>query len=126
MNENRLEPRVVETNPVTVTVESAPDAPELENQAFQCSTYDLSVHGLRLALPSALPVGAKLRLEVALARPADRYRHLARVIWSHAAPDDIVLSHRAGLRISETLDRRALDWANAVETRLRGLAAATA
>ena len=119
MKDHRSEPRVIESVPIAVTVLSSPKLPEIEHRTFPCATHDLSVRGLNFALHSALPIGAVIHVEVALTAPADTFRHRGRVVWTHHTQKDIVLSYRSGIRITETLDHRTADWAEAVERRLR-------
>ena len=82
MDDNRRHQRLPEENRVAVTVVSAKDAPEMENQTFFCPTEDLSAGGLKLSVPVPLPIGAVLELRVAILRPLRSFMHVGDVRWS--------------------------------------------
>ncbi|MDA1044475.1 MAG: PilZ domain-containing protein [Verrucomicrobia bacterium] len=82
MEDNRKHQRLPEENRVAVTVVSAQNAPELEDQTFFCPTEDLSAGGLKLSVPSPLPSGSVVELRIALARPLRSFMHVGEVRWT--------------------------------------------
>ena len=121
--EKRIHPRLCEQDSVAVTVLSAPKAIELEHRTFYCSSNDLSVSGLNFSVHSGVPVGSLLKLQVELTQPLDTFYHLARVVWARNVDQDVVLSYRIGVEITETLQNRASDWAVIIRRKLKDIGA---
>ena len=62
MSERRHYPRLKKQTNVTVKVQSAPDAPELEGKNFPCYSVNVSLTGLLLNVDKNVPVGSFLEL----------------------------------------------------------------
>jgi len=118
MLDRRSEPRLLEKNSVAVTIISSPETPQLEKETFFCSTADVSVGGVRLQSAIVPPVGARLRLLVALASPARSFVHAGRVAWRgrRGADGRVPL----GIQFSETADKVLREWRGVVERKLQG------
>lgn len=82
MEDKRQFQRLNEENRVAVTVVSAQNAPEIENQTYFCPTEDLSVDGLKLNVPTQIPSGSKIELRVAMMKPLRSFMHHGEVRWS--------------------------------------------
>ena len=95
--------RLKERNRVTVTVLSAPEAPEIERKSFYCWTNDLSVAGLKFCVHTHVPMGAILKLEVAFGEPTEVFRHIGQVMWEQEFDEDGILSSWLGVKFTETL-----------------------
>ena len=89
--EKREHNRLEERNRVTVTVISAPEAPEIERKSFFCWTHDLSVGGLKFCVHTHVPMGALLKLEVVFADPPEEFRHIGQVMWEQEFEEEGVL-----------------------------------
>ena len=118
--DRRQYPRVPERSRVTVTVLSAPDAPEIESRSFFCWTSDLSVGGLKFCVHSPVPVGSLLKLEVRLENPFEMFLHFGKVMWEQEIKDEDLVSVWLGVRISETLggEARMAVWRRCLESKL--------
>ncbi len=64
MSERRLYPRLKKQTSVTVKVQSAPDARELEGKSFPCYSVNVSLNGLLLSVDNDVPVGSYLELYI--------------------------------------------------------------
>ncbi len=118
--EQREFPRIEERNRVTVTVLSAPEAPEIESKSFYCWTHDLSVGGLKFCVHSHVPMGAILKLEVVFTDPHETFRHIGQVMWEQEFEEEGILSSWLGVKFTEMLggDFRQAVWATILETKL--------
>jgi hypothetical protein len=118
--EKRVHDRLEERNRVTVTVLSAPEAPEIERKSFYCWTHDLSVGGLKFCVHSHVPMGAILKLEVTFTEPRETFRHLGQVMWEQEFEEEGILSSWLGVKFTETLggDPRLASWASILESKL--------
>jgi hypothetical protein len=116
----RKHDRLEERNRVTVTVLSAPEAPEIERRSFYCWTHDLSVGGLKFCVHTHVPMGAILKLEVAFKEPAEEFRHIGQVMWEQEFDEDGILSSWLGVQFTETLggEPRLEYWAHILEEKL--------
>ena len=119
-SEKRAHDRVEERNRVTVTVLSAPEAPEIERKSFYCWTHDLSVGGLKFCVHSHVPMGAILKLEVVFTEPHEVFRHIGQVMWEQEFEEEGILSSWLGVKFTETLggDTRLASWASILESKL--------
>ena len=118
--EKREHNRLEERNRVTVTVISAPEAPEIERKSFFCWTHDLSVGGLKFCVHTHVPMGALLKLEVVFADPCEEFRHIGQVMWEQEFEEDGVLSSWLGVKFTETLggEPRLATWAEILQSKL--------
>ncbi len=118
--ENRQFQRLEERNRVTVTVLSAPEAPDIERKSFYCWTHDLSVGGLKFCVHSHVPMGAVLKLEVAFKEPQATFLHIGQVMWEQEYEEDGILSSWLGVKFAETTggDARSEIWASTLEAKL--------
>lgn len=119
-SENRQFKRLEERNRVTVTVLSAPEAPDIERKSFYCWTHDLSIGGLKFCVHSHVPMGATLKLEITFKEPRETFMHIGRVMWEQEYEEDGILSSWLGVKFSETIggDPRIALWAAALEAKL--------
>lgn len=118
--DKRAHNRLEERNRVTVTVLSAPEAPEIERKSFYCWTHDLSVGGLKFCVHSHVPMGAILKLEVVFTEPNEIFRHIGQVMWEQEFEEEGILSSWLGVKFTETLggDPRLTSWAGILESKL--------
>jgi hypothetical protein len=86
MENRRAHPRIAESLRVSLTIESAPDAPEIVGRVYECLTSDISLRGARLVSDLSLPDDARFQLAVVLAGDEQVYRHLGRVVWCRTRP----------------------------------------
>jgi hypothetical protein len=126
-SENRHFKRLEERNRVTVTVLSAPDAPDIERKSFYCWTHDLSAGGLKFCVHSHVPMGAVLKLEVAFRKPNDTFLHIGQVMWEQEYEEHGILSSWLGVKFTETTggEARSKIWASTLEAKL-GISSASA
>ena len=119
-SENRQFKRLEERNRVTVTVLSAPEAPDIERKSFYCWTHDLSAGGLKFCVHSHVPMGATLKLEVAFKEPRETFLHIGQVMWEQEYEEDGILSSWLGVKFSETAggDARSELWVSTLEAKL--------
>jgi len=112
--------RLEERNRVTVTVLSAPEAPEIERKSFYCWTHDLSVGGLKFCVHSHVPMGAILKLEVNFSDPHETFRHIGHVMWEQEYEEEGILSSWLGVKFTETMGNgpRLEMWANILASKL--------
>ncbi len=112
--------RVEERNRVTVTVLSAPEAPEIERKSFYCWTQDLSVGGLKFCVHTHVPMGAILKLEVTFEGPEEAFRHIGQVMWEQEFDEQGILSSWLGVQFTETLggEPRLACWRTILEEKL--------
>jgi hypothetical protein len=82
MEDKRQFQRLNEESRVAVTVVSAQNAPEIENQTYFCPTEDLSLVGLKLNVPEEIPSGSQIELRVAIMKPLRSFMHHGEVRWS--------------------------------------------
>lgn len=118
MEERRRHTRVPSKDNVTVTVLAAPQAPALENQKFFCTTSDLSESGLSFHVHTDVPIGAVLELQVEVSDPPDVYVHKGTVIWTREVPEDLVLVHVLGVKITSTRGKRGGDWRDVIKKKV--------
>ena len=118
--EKREFDRLEERNRVTVTVLSAPEAPEIERKSFYCWTHDLSVGGLKFCVHTHVPMGAILKLEVVFTDPNEIFRHIGQVMWEQEFEEEGILSSWLGVKFTETLggDVRLASWTGILESKL--------
>jgi hypothetical protein len=119
-SENRQSKRLEERNRVTVTVLSAPDAPDIERKSFYCWTHDLSAGGLKFCVHSHVPMGATLKLEVAFKEPSETFVHIGQVMWEQEYEEHGILSSWLGVKFTETMggEARSEIWASTLEAKL--------
>ena len=86
MDNRRAHPRIAESLGVRLTIESAPDQPELVGHTYECRTSDISLRGARLVGELSLPPDARFHLAVELSGDGQVYRHLGRVVWCRPSP----------------------------------------
>ncbi len=112
--------RLEERNRVTVTVLSAPEAPEIERKSFYCWTHDLSVGGIRFCVHTHVPMGAILKLEVVFTEPHEIFRHIGQVMWEQEFEEEGILSSWLGVKFTETLggEPRMGAWAGIFHSKL--------
>jgi hypothetical protein len=110
--EQREHPRIDERKRVTITVLTAPDAPGLENRTFHCWTRDLSESGLRFCVHSRVPVGTRLKLQIALVGTSVTFEHIGRVMWLKEFEEASLVSNWLGIKFMETLggDAKVTAW----------------
>jgi c-di-GMP-binding flagellar brake protein YcgR len=80
MKDRRRDVRIVEENKVVVSMmtgEVRPGTPTV----YYSLTRDISMGGVRIMTVAPLEVGARVRLEIALARSRKRIRAIAEVRW---------------------------------------------
>jgi hypothetical protein len=118
--DNRKFKRLEERNRVTVTVISAPEAPDIERKSFYCWTHDLSIGGLKFCVHSHVPMGALLKLEIMFKEPRETFMHIGRVMWEQEYEEDGILSSWLGVKFTETIggDPRIALWAATLEAKL--------
>jgi Tfp pilus assembly protein PilZ len=116
MEERRRYRRVREEDSVVIVVLYAPDARDLENKTFFCSTQDISYDGLRFRIYRAMPVGAVLQLLVAVMDPPRAYKHVGTVIWSEEETKDH--HHTIGVKFTKTPPDVLRAWQDMMRVRL--------
>ncbi len=82
MDDKRKHERLPEENRVAVTIMKSVNAPQLEEQTFFCPTEDISEGGLKLSVPSPIPVASQVELRVAFSKPLCSFKHIGEVRWS--------------------------------------------
>ncbi len=86
MENRRAYPRIAESLDVRLSIESAPDQPELVGHTYECRTSDISLRGARLVSERSLPPESRFHLAVVLVGDEQVYRHLGRVVWCRRRP----------------------------------------
>jgi hypothetical protein len=118
--ERRAHERVAQKGYISVTVESAPDAPNLEGKVFRCTTRDLSAGGLLMVVHSRVPIGTTVRVHVVFTDPEAEFEHIGRVAWVKSVHEDFLESHSIGIEILRSDGNTTLDWAEMVAARMQG------
>lgn len=113
--ERREHIRLRQKGRVYVTVLSAPDHSELENETLSCSSEDVSASGVRLAVPSSFPVGSLMEMRVVTRDPIKVYWHIGRVVWCKKRQDG---TYRAGVRFTKTPEDTLKAWEKALAAKL--------
>ncbi len=116
MHEHRSDRRIEEHADVSIKVQSAPQARDLEGRVFPFHSEDISVYGLRLGVDIPVPIGSLLELEIVLDSSSMKYRHLANVIWADAVSEDLEhgCRHDMGVRLQTQSNPQFDSWATAV------------
>jgi len=81
MTEQRKEPRIPEETNVTVVIESAPGAPDLEGMVFPSSSVDISLQGMMIIVENPVPEGSLLELRIMFSHLTMDFWHQGVVIW---------------------------------------------
>ncbi len=113
MNESRREPRSQEQADVSVKIESAPDAQNLEGKIYQSQSEDVSLSGMKLNLDSPVPVGAQLDLEVILSNSQERFNLSANVVWADST-DLEATGHDMGVILNIESNTQQETWSSAI------------
>jgi len=79
MKERRRDPRAKEENRVVLTL--VPEEGQEPRGPYYCLTKDISVGGIRIMTDAPLSVGARVKVEITLARSRKRIQAPARVRW---------------------------------------------
>jgi PilZ domain len=117
MNENRRDPRLEEYADVSVRIQSAPEARDLEGKIFPSYSEDVSLSGMRLDVDIPVPIGALLELEITLHNSPTTYRHLGNVVWSDVIDDDnskYGCEHEMGVMLQIASNPQFDSWTTAV------------
>jgi PilZ domain-containing protein len=114
MNEHRREPRSEEQADVSIRIQSAPDAQDLEGKIFKSQSEDVSLSGMKLILDNHVPVGALLTLEVALNNSDIKYELVAKVVWADTADDGS--EREMGVILHIETNPLADSWKDAIST----------
>ena len=81
MSDRRREPRVHEEAAITVKVQSAPQARNLEGKMLQANLTDVSLGGIQMRVDTEIPIGSLLELEVVFHDSPRKYKHMGNVVW---------------------------------------------
>jgi c-di-GMP-binding flagellar brake protein YcgR len=114
MSENRREARSEEQATVSIKIQYAPDAHDLEGKIFKSQSEDVSLSGMKLILDTHVPVGALLTLEVALNNSEIKYELVAKVVWADDADDGS--EREMGVILHIETNPQADSWKDAIST----------
>lgn len=120
--DHRLEPRIPEKTNVTVVIESAPAAPELEGMMFPSSSVDISMHGLLLIVSLPVPVGTQLELRVMFSHLTIDYWHTGEVVWDQFWPGNTVNAEHLrliGIHFTTRDNPQYYSWRTAIRDLLK-------
>lgn len=109
MHERRNHPRIRETAVVTVIVDSAPEAPELEGKVFPCRLQDISIGGMKLWVDVPVPVGATVELEIVFNHSSEKYRQFGMVVWAWGG-EGLTEWHNIGVRFETLPGMEFISW----------------
>jgi hypothetical protein len=108
VKERRKHERLKDRSRAEVTVLSAPNAHNIENRSFACFTGDVSEDGLRLSVPSPVPVGSKIELVVKSGRPRRHVWRAGHVVWMER--DGAADSYSVGVRFISSPEQALEAW----------------
>jgi len=108
MHDRRHEDRIQGKAAVTVKIQSAPHAPDLEGRAVLSDVQDLSVDGLQLSVARPVPVGAMLEFKITLDGVDTKFWHIGHVMWHDPA------SGRVGIQFNNAANPQFSSWRDAV------------
>ncbi len=113
MNESRREPRSQEQAEVSVRIQSAPDAQNLEGKIYKSQSEDVSLNGMKLNLDSPIPVGAHLDLDVILSTSTEKFQLTANVVWADTTDEDAT-GHDMGVILNIESNPQHGAWSSAI------------
>jgi hypothetical protein len=117
MPDRRHEPRVQVNGEVTIKIQSAPEAPDLEGQIFLSNLTNVSFDGLQMYLDYDIPIGALLVLEIVFANSSEKYCQIGKVMWKNESTDSRMeqqSSYRVGIMFEESDDQQHDAWTSEV------------
>jgi c-di-GMP-binding flagellar brake protein YcgR len=80
MKDTRRDVRIFEENKVVISLMTGEVSPGVPT-VYYSLTRDLSLGGLRIMTGAPLEIGARVRVDITLARPRKRVRAVAEVRW---------------------------------------------
>jgi hypothetical protein len=107
MHERRRDPRIHISTDVTVSIQSAPDATEIQGRVFTSRSIDISLHGLQLRTDLSIPVDSQLELNFVFDNPRRSFLHKGKVIWNRKCESEYPEAgslHKIGISLSEPQD----------------------
>ena len=113
MSERRLYPRLKKQTSVTVKVQSAPDARELEGKSFPCYSVNVSLNGLLLSVDNDVPVGSYLELYI----QSEKCWHAGTVVRTSEVQKDNLEQQKAyfvGIEFDSETSSRSDAWRLAI------------
>lgn len=113
MNERRKFQRVLEEVEVTITVQSSPEAPDMEGKVFPFKSVDISLGGLKLWVDIPVPIGASLELDIVFDHTPEKYRHTGNVAWVWVG-EGLIEWHNIGIEFDELESPQFEAWESAV------------
>ena len=122
MKERRRHPRVSSESKVAVKVLASPEAPDLQNRTFFCTTADISQSGLRFCADTPVTVDTTLELRVSFARPLRAFVHVGQTVWVRAEPNGEKHRYIIGVTFTKTATTTRIEW----KSLLAGMREATA
>jgi len=108
MQERRLRPRITEAVGITVKIQSAPQARNLEGKDLLFNSEDISLEGLQLSVETPVPVGALLEFKIIFNDSPINYWHTGNVVWNDAS------SKKIGVKFNITENPQYTLWKDAV------------
>ena len=87
LQERRKEGRIFEENKVKFRIASNPSQPQV-SKTYYALSRDISVGGIRILTEKYLPVGTKLRMELALLDSDKLINVVGKVIWTNSLYDN--------------------------------------
>jgi len=110
MEERRRHPRIPSDNKVAVKVISSPEAPDLENRTFFCTTADISRSGLRFCSDVPVPVDTSLELRVSFAQPLRAFVHVGQAVWVREERTATPPRYGVGVTFTNTATTTHIEW----------------
>ena len=113
MPERRLYPRLKKQTSVTVKVQSAPDARELEGKDLPCYSVNISLNGLLLSVDNDVPVGSYLELYI----QSEKCWHAGTVVWTSEVQKDNPeqqIAYFVGIEFNSVKSPQSNAWRSAI------------
>ena len=110
MKERRRHPRVSSESKVAVKVLASPEAPELQNRTFFCTTADISQSGLRFCADTPVTVDTTLELRVSFARPLRAFVHIGQAVWVREDSEIEDFRYAIGVTFTNTSTTTHIEW----------------
>jgi hypothetical protein len=116
MVEQRKSPHIQEKADVTVTVQSSPEAPELEDRVFSCYSSDVSLEGIKMRIDTDIPCDAILVLEIFFSNSPERHLQMGYVIWCDGCVEESLEGdwYNIGIRFDQVTNPKFSPWREAV------------
>ena len=115
MMNRRREQRIPARDRIVVTLLSSPGAPHMEHQTLHCTMHDASFGGLNFGTYTYVPVGTTVDISVRTEDTGATLRRSGTVVWEQDVQEDIVVSHRMGVRLAPLAPTGAHQWRRLVE-----------